>query len=199
MGHIIFSHGKESGPWGSKIRHLSELALKVGYTFETIDYQGMHSPDLRAEKLLKHLQDWDTFSPLILVGSSMGAYVSLVASHHVKVTGLFLLAPALGLPEYRQPLIAPKAEVTEVVHGWSDHLIPASTVCEWSMQHQCTLYLVNDGHRLQQALPQLGIWFYQFLDRLNRTSGHKESMADKGHSHSTATQTSEASHAATRR
>ncbi|OZG74617.1 alpha/beta hydrolase [Hahella sp. CCB-MM4] len=172
MGHVIFSHGKESGPWGSKIRYLSELALKLGYTFETIDYQGMHDPDQRAEKLLAHLRESDPHrSPLVLVGSSMGAYVSLVASHQYSVKGLFLLAPALGLPEYRHPLIQPVADFTEVVHGWSDHLIPAATVSEWSQQHQCTLHLVNDGHRLQQALPQLGFWFSQFLEHINRVEG----------------------------
>ncbi len=189
MGHVIFSHGKESGPWGSKIRYLSELALKLGYTFETIDYQGMHNPDQRAEKLLTHLQNSGTLSsPLVLVGSSMGAYVSLVASHHFPVKGLFLLAPALGLPEYLNPMIPPRADLTEVVHGWSDHLIPAQTVSQWSQQYQCTLHLVNDGHRLQQALPQLGTWFSQFLSHINQVEGIKSQTVDSAHSISTAIQ-----------
>ncbi len=167
MGHIVFSHGKDSGPWGGKIRHLASVALKLGFTFDTVDYQGMQDPDARADKLLQFLQNCSACQskPLYLVGSSMGAYVSLAASQHISVRGLFLLAPALGLPEYRQPMIAPNAGLVEVVHGWHDHLIPPQTVSQWACQHGCTLHLVNDGHRLLKVLPEAGRWFYQWLQQ----------------------------------
>jgi hypothetical protein len=36
---IIFSHGKESGPNGSKIQLLSGVARKLGYRTHSVDYR----------------------------------------------------------------------------------------------------------------------------------------------------------------
>ncbi|MDQ7048472.1 MAG: hypothetical protein Q9M92_02600 [Enterobacterales bacterium] len=37
---VIFSHGKESGPWGSKIKQLAEIAISFSFQVQSIDYQG---------------------------------------------------------------------------------------------------------------------------------------------------------------
>jgi hypothetical protein len=34
---VYFSHGKESGPWGSKIQRLASIASEHGYTLHLID------------------------------------------------------------------------------------------------------------------------------------------------------------------
>ena len=54
VGTVCFSHGKESGPWGSKIKCLAKVAERCGFAVESIDYQGIGDPDERVEKLL----DW---------------------------------------------------------------------------------------------------------------------------------------------
>ena len=98
---IIFSHGKESGPWGSKITALAEIARKSAFPnsidVESIDYTGTADPDERVELLGKSLNRDD----LVLVGSSMGGYVSAVAAQQYAVRGLFLMAPAFYMPGYR--------------------------------------------------------------------------------------------------
>jgi hypothetical protein len=47
MTTVCFSHGQESGPWGTKIRALADVAHAV----ESLDYQGMADPQARARKL----------------------------------------------------------------------------------------------------------------------------------------------------
>ena len=44
MTTVVFSHGKESGPWGSKITTLSNVANDMGFGVESIDYQDLDCP-----------------------------------------------------------------------------------------------------------------------------------------------------------
>jgi hypothetical protein len=38
---VIFSNGKESGPWGTKIRTLADIAKAHGHEVDSIDYTGI--------------------------------------------------------------------------------------------------------------------------------------------------------------
>ena len=94
---VCFSHGKESGPWGTKIAAMADLARDRGLAVESIDYRGMDDPLARVEKLVGHCAPLDR--PLVLVGSSMGGHVAAAASARLPgVEGLFLLAPAFFMP-----------------------------------------------------------------------------------------------------
>ncbi|MCI0516667.1 MAG: alpha/beta hydrolase, partial [Woeseiaceae bacterium] len=70
MPAVYFSHGQESGPWGTKIRAMAEAAKALGCRVESIDYQGMADPTQRVEKLVAACRG--VTEPLVLVGSSMG-------------------------------------------------------------------------------------------------------------------------------
>ena len=86
---IIFSHGKESGPWGTKINALAELVRARGLDLDSIDYQDLpNDPEARVERLAS-IAEAET-QPVVLVGSSMGGYVSAVVSCRIPVAGLFL-------------------------------------------------------------------------------------------------------------
>ena len=80
--HLLFAHGKESGPWGFKIKRLAKIATAQGCRVDSIDYRDTMDPDLRVEQLLLRLRQ--ETQPFILVGSSMGGYVSLVASASIQ-------------------------------------------------------------------------------------------------------------------
>ena len=68
--HIIFSHGKESGPDGGKIRALSAIAVDLGYTYESVDYRDLPDhPDKRVERLMARISACD--DDIIYVGSSV--------------------------------------------------------------------------------------------------------------------------------
>jgi len=105
----IFAHGKESGPWGSKIKALASIAEGMGGEVISINYRehpkgiqhDQNAPgeaDRRVGQLLS--MNPPEHRQLVLVGSSMGVYVATVASAHLKVDGLFLLAPAFYLGGY---------------------------------------------------------------------------------------------------
>ena len=50
MNRICFSHGQESGPWGTKIRAMAEVARSSGWLVESLDYQGIDDPWDRAQQ-----------------------------------------------------------------------------------------------------------------------------------------------------
>jgi hypothetical protein len=52
---LIFSHGKESGPWGSKIRRLASTANEFGLSLDSINYSGITSPDEPVTKFCSYL------------------------------------------------------------------------------------------------------------------------------------------------
>jgi alpha/beta superfamily hydrolase len=162
MTTVCFSHGQESGPWGTKIRALAEVARGLGHPVESLDYQGMHDPQARARKL----GDWCRAqpAPAILVGSSLGGYVALAAASEVGAAGLFLLAPALNVPGYEAiPVPTPPSCRMLIVHGWYDDLLPWPGSTRYGELSGARVVLVPDGHRLVADLPGLCRLFRLFL------------------------------------
>ncbi|WP_220084868.1 alpha/beta hydrolase [Halomonas sp. SL1] len=163
---VIFSHGKESGPYGQKIVQLSQVALSNGLQVESIDYQSITDPEARVVKLVEVLST--TSGPYLLVGSSMGAYVSLVASQTVPVAGLFLLAPAVGLPGYAmQSGFQLEGVPIAICHGWSDKVVPVSNVIAFAEEHRADLHLLNSDHRMTSVLPCIRSIFALWVDSQN--------------------------------
>ena len=160
MTTVIFSHGKESGPWGSKITTMSKVAEQLGFRVESIDYQDLDSPEARVDRLVENIsQQSDT---VILVGSSMGGYVSLVAAERTKVVGVFLLAPALSMPGYEVQNYKYAGEVS-MVHGWHDDIVPAENSINYARTCSANLLLVHDVHRLSNSMPQISPFFRNWL------------------------------------
>lgn len=176
---VVFSHGKESGPWGSKILALANVAERLGAQVISVSYRehpvgtmqdqnAEGEADRRVGQLLsitlpEHRQ-------LVLVGSSMGGYVSTVASIRLLVDGLFLLAPAFYLPGYANQNLTPRAKKTMIVHGWRDGVVPAQNSIRFAKQHPCDLYLLDGDHQLNAALPKIEPLFELFLKHVMVTN-----------------------------
>lgn len=158
---VIFSHGKESGPWGSKIRRLADEAKILGHDVFSIDYRHTMDPDERVKVLSDHILSL-ALEP-ILVGSSMGGYVSLVNSSNHNIKKAFLLAPALYMPDYRVQTYSTKCPVT-IVHGWQDDVIPIENSICFAQKERCTLHLVDGDHRLNTSLDLIIPLFKAFLN-----------------------------------
>jgi RimJ/RimL family protein N-acetyltransferase len=158
---VYFNHGKESGPWGSKIQRLAAAARELDCRVESLDYQGIYDPQSRVDKLLASGARAE--KALILVGSSMGGYVAAAASAALQPTGLFLLAPALYMPDYPLPAPEPHASLVTIVHGWRDDVIPVENSFRYARIFAARLFLLPDDHRLVGDLPLLVELFQAFL------------------------------------
>ena len=161
---VIFSHGKESGPWGFKIKRLSRIAQKLGYHIESIDYTDTMDPDQRVERLRAFLKDEkDSY---VLVGSSMGGYVSLVVSESVDAKAVFLMAPALYIPGYKNQQHRSKSPHIEIVHGWSDDIIPVENSIQYAKEADCTLHVISGDHPLNGSIDVVDGLFEAFLNKV---------------------------------
>lgn len=158
----IFSHGKESGPNGLKLTELGRVASALGARTVNIDYRETMDPERRIDIFKREIPD--CAQQLVLVGSSMGAYVSTVISNQRNVNGLFLLAPAWGLLGYRERHLLPKATAIHVVHGWQDEVIQPGVVIDGCMAIGASLTLVDDDHRLGNSIPTLKAIFKSYLE-----------------------------------
>ena len=161
---VYFAHGKESGPWGTKISALAAIAKKRGCRVESPDYSFTMNADERAAHLLSLSPQ--TKGRLILVGSSMGGYISTAASSTLNPAGLFLLAPAFFIPGYQQQSPAPCAAQTAIVHGWNDEVVPVDNSIRFAREHRVRLHLLDGDHRLTGCLPQIERLFSLFLDEV---------------------------------
>ena len=161
---VVFSHGKESGPWGFKIKRLAAIAEQMGCNVESIDYTSLMDPDLRVERLLTVLET--QIEPAILVGSSMGGYVSLVASEFVATKALFLMAPSLYIPSFKQQQHNSLSSWIEIVHGWSDDIIPVEHSIKFAQQANSTLHLIAGDHALNDVVETVESLFERFMSKL---------------------------------
>ncbi len=166
---VVFSHGKETGPWGTKIRRLADVAQAAGWQVLSVDYAALTQQfDAPAQDRLAALLGvgLPAHSCLALVGSSMGGWVSAAAASSLRPAGVFLLAPALGLPGY--PSLWPHMPQTtdlEIIHGWADDVIPYQSSTTYAQQNQARLHLLADDHRLGDRLDEVAMLFAAFLKR----------------------------------
>ncbi len=163
--YVVFSHGKDSGPWGKKISALAETARGESYQVESIDYRGIDDPDERVQRLVEGCRELQ--GELVLVGSSLGAYVAAAAASTLHARGLFLMAPAIymeGLPPLRPRAV--DCPMT-IVHGWIDEVVPVDHSVRFAREHHATLHLVHDEHGLHDSVRRLKHLFEYFLVALD--------------------------------
>lgn len=161
---VIFSHGKESGPFGKKIQYLMDICRNNDIAnIISIDYTHTLDPDERVEILIEQAKE---FKNVILVGSSMGGYVSIVASETINPLGIFLLAPAVYLPNYKRQEFYPKFQQSHIVYGYKDEIIPFENVVSFSKKHNFPLTLINSDHRLDDHIGYIGEIFDLFLSKI---------------------------------
>jgi pimeloyl-ACP methyl ester carboxylesterase len=159
---VCFAHGKESGPWGTKITHLAAVARRRGCEVMSPDYSHTHDPHARVAQLLQLAPA--ARRALVLVGSSMGGYVSAMACAALRPQALFLMAPALYFEGFdEEPAAIPR--LSAVAHGWSDDIVPVERAIRFARGHGAALHVLNSGHTLNDQLPALELLFDDLLQR----------------------------------
>lgn len=173
-GHCILSHGFESGPDATKVTALAEVAERFGWTHERPDYTDLDAKrevssvgDVvgRLDRLRALATDAAARGPLVLAGSSLGAYISARIAFEAPVRALFLMAPPLTMGPL-PGLDAPSVPVS-IIHGWDDELIPAMDVASWAQARRARLLLVDDAHRLSSHVQASADAFAALLAALN--------------------------------
>lgn len=154
-GHCILSHGFESGPDAIKVTALERVAQRLGWSCERPDYTDLDARrevselgdvPARVQRLLALARAAAAKGPVVLAGSSLGAYISARVSLEAPASALFLMAPPTRMGA-AAPLDAAQVP-TSIIHGWDDELIPAAHVIDWAHPRRARLLLVDDGHRL---------------------------------------------------
>jgi pimeloyl-ACP methyl ester carboxylesterase len=141
MKTVLFCHGLESGPHGSKYRAL----VAAGYNVIAPDCRGMM--DL-AERVAIVAPILEAERPLV-VGSSFGGIVAILAALQtgVKLPGMVLCAPALERAKVPLDTLVVPNPVT-IIHGRHDDVIPIEVSREFARHQGCRLVEVEDDHFL---------------------------------------------------
>ena len=164
MTTIVFSHGQESGPWGTKIRAMAAMVEELGCKAESIDYQGIADPTERVDKLIAQCKEFD--DTIILVGSSMGGHVATAAATRVGAAGLFVLAPAYYMEGYEELTPPPPDIPICIVHGWHDDIVPVDNSIRFARQSKATLHLVDGDHRLTANITEINGYLKRFIRQI---------------------------------
>lgn len=140
-GQVVFLHGLESGPGGTK-----GLALEEAFGAECPDFTGMDFQE-RMKKMDEVYKD--RFN-LILVGSSMGAILALhwANANIDNVKAMVLIAPAIGVDRAGIPSEHPTPKcTTRILAGLQDDLIPLHVIQDTFGE----VVVCDDDHRMSKA------------------------------------------------
>ena len=166
-GHVILSHGSDSGPEATKVSALARVAEALGWTTSRPDYREEDKlgyadcVPTRVGRLVEAMQGQPR--PLVLAGSSMGAFVSGLASLRAPCDGLFLIALPIDIPECPQRFDAAPSVSGMLVHGYRDELCPVDAAVAFTRAHGMPALLLDDDHRLANHVDVLERQFELFL------------------------------------
>ncbi len=166
MTTVIFSHGQESGPWGTKIQAMAELVKSIGCSADSIDYQGIADPTDRVSKLIAECADID--DSLVLVGSSMGGHVATAAAAELNAAALFVLAPAYFMPGYEELTPTPPEIPIAIVHGWDDDVVPVENSIRFAAACNAALHILDGDHRLTENIDEINYYLKRFIETLKQ-------------------------------
>ncbi|MBS0569220.1 MAG: alpha/beta hydrolase [Proteobacteria bacterium] len=165
---LILSHGLHSSPDATKVSALAAVAEPLGFSSVRPDYRDLDaSGDVRRidERIARLVAQVPKGAPVILAGSSMGAFISGFASLEVHCVGLFLMALPVAIPGFARRFEAARVP-TAFVHGWDDELCPVDEAIAFARERKGMITLVDDDHRLSNHVDFVASQFRQFLQDL---------------------------------
>lgn len=144
---MIFLHGLESGPHGTKYHALLTRGEVISPDFQSC-------PTLE-ERVVVAEAATRGMTNLCLVGSSFGGLLAAVMFQRYpeRIGSYLLLAPALHRDEALEIKSAPWPAL--ILHGNRDEIVPFSASLEFSKRFSIPLIEVDDDHRLSNSNPQM--------------------------------------------
>ncbi len=147
---VVFSHGKESGPWGSKITAMAAVVRGLNIAVESIDYRGLDDPADRVHKLVgiaKGVRRAGGPGGLEHGGPRVGGRGGHAAAARPVPAGAGFLHGRLRAI-HAQDVACP----TAIVHGWHDVIVPVENSIRWAREHHATLHILDSDHRLEDQI-----------------------------------------------
>lgn len=142
---VLFVHGSESGPQGTKARMLAEHFEALTPQMDTERFEGC------VQQIAAALE---SFRPDVVVGSSFGGAVAVALLQRGQWAGpTLLLAPAVA--ELGVPLRLPDDLPVWIVHGTGDDVVPvvsSLTLARSGTPALVRFLEVNDDHRLSRTV-----------------------------------------------
>lgn len=169
-GTVILSHGFNSGPGATKTVALAAVARGLGWRTTCPDFRGDDAGGLaacvepRAARLLAEVRR--ATRPVMLVGSSMGAFVSVLVALDAACVGLFALALPVAIPDCARRLAPPRGIDAMLVHGYRDAVCPCAAAVEFAREAAAAALLLDDDHALTAHLDVIEAQFAAFLRRV---------------------------------
>lgn len=168
-GHVILSHGSDAGPDATKVSVLAKIAESMGWSSERPDYRPDdalgHAGSVAPRIARLHQRIAACSAPPVLVGSSMGSFVSGLVSLELPVAGLFLLATPALIPGNDLAFDVRLDVPTLLIHGWQDDVCPVDEIYEFAGRRQLPLLVLEDDHRLGAHIDAIGRQFGLFLEQ----------------------------------
>ena len=169
-GTVILSHGSDSGPDATKVSALAQVAEAIGWKALRPDFReddklghaGSVQP--RVDKLIAFANG--ATQPLVLAGSSMGAFVSGLVSLQVPCAGIFLVALPMAIPRWSQRFDMACVPAM-LVHGFNDELCPVTGAAQFAGARGIPTLLLPDDHRLSNHVELIAQQFRSFLQRIS--------------------------------
>ena len=167
-GQVILSHGSDSGPDATKVSALARVAEALGWSTQRPDYRAddaagyAGSVSARVARLVDAMRH--ASPPLVLAGSSMGAFVSGLASMDVECDGLFLIALPTAIPECPRRFDLRPGIETMLVHGYRDELCPVDDALAFARARAIPALMLDGDHRLSNHVAMIERQFRLFLE-----------------------------------
>jgi len=146
MKKVLFLHGLESKPGGSKVKHLRELGYEV--LNPALPDSSYEKSVIIAQRLI------DEEKPVAVIGSSRGGAIAMkVNIHDAK---LVLIAPAWKI--YNEEVRSLPSD-TVILHSENDDIVPIEDSEKLVENWGVSLLKVGECHRMhdEEALYEIGV------------------------------------------
>lgn len=152
---MVYLPGKQGDINEGKIKLLRLIAKEQKILFTVIDYKKLNSLNNSIDYAINVIKEKN--EKIILCGSSMGGYISIVLSNYIEsIYGILLLAPAIGIDGYPDIETNIKCKNVKVIHGYNDDMVPYENVINFCINKKIEMHLVNDNHRLTKSYKLIG-------------------------------------------
>lgn len=167
-GTVILCHGSDSGPDATKVSALAQVAAALGWDARRLDFRaddtGGYAAAVPARIARIAAAMREAQRPLVLAGSSMGAFTCGLASLAAPCDGVFLIALPTLIPGVPQPFDMRRGVPALLVHGYADDLCPVLAAQAFARSRGMPALLLPGDHRLADQVGVIARQFRQFLE-----------------------------------